>query len=132
MPGQASAVRKYKQTNKKPVSVKTKGRLTRSSKIVKEMYVLYLYKLLKQVHPDLGISSKAISILNSFVNALFEKIAAEAGRLSYYSVRESITSREVQTAVRILFPENMAKEAVLVGASQVDKYKKQTNTTIAL
>ena len=130
MPGKASAVKKLS----KPVSLRTKykGRLTRSSEMRKETFVLSLYKLLKQLHPDIGISSKAMSCMNSIVNALFEKIAAEAGRLSFYSVRYSITSREVQTAVRILFPVNMSKESVTVGTNAVNKYKSQTNTTIPL
>ena len=34
---------------------------------------IYIYKVLKQVHPDTGISSKAMSILNSFINDIFEK-----------------------------------------------------------
>merc|ERR1711962_1223364 len=46
----------------------------------KESYAIYIYKVLKQVHPDTGVSSKAMSIMNSFVNDLFERIAAEASR----------------------------------------------------
>ena len=42
----------------------------------KESYAIYIYKVLKQVHPDTGISSKAMSIMNSFVNDIFERIAA--------------------------------------------------------
>ena len=34
--------------------------------------------MLKQVHPDTGISNKAMAILNSFVNDIFERIAGEA------------------------------------------------------
>ena len=34
--------------------------------------------MLKQVHPDTGISNKAMAILNSFVNDIFERIATEA------------------------------------------------------
>ncbi len=30
----------------------------------KESYAIYIYKVLKQVHPDTGISSKAMSIMN--------------------------------------------------------------------
>ncbi|KAB7500255.1 histone H3.2, partial [Armadillidium nasatum] len=44
----------------------------------KESYIIYVYKVLKQVHPDTAISSKAMSIMNSFVNDIFERIAAEA------------------------------------------------------
>ncbi|CAF98839.1 unnamed protein product [Tetraodon nigroviridis] len=42
----------------------------------KESYAIYVYKVLKQVHPDTGISSKAMSIMNSFVNDIFERIAS--------------------------------------------------------
>ena len=37
-----------------------------------------LVSVLKQVHPDTGISNKAMAILNSFVNDIFERIATEA------------------------------------------------------
>ncbi|CAH1384787.1 unnamed protein product, partial [Tenebrio molitor] len=60
----------------------------------KESYAIYIYKVLKQVHPDTGISSKAMSIMNSFVNGIFERIAAEASRLAHYNKRSTITSRE--------------------------------------
>merc|ERR1712215_289515 len=70
----------------------------------KESYGIYIYKVLKQVHPDTGVSSKAMSIMNSFVNDLFERIAAEASRLAHYNKRSTITSREIRTAVRLLLP----------------------------
>ena len=38
----------------------------------------YVYKVLKQVHPDTGISNKAMLILNSFVNDIFERIGESA------------------------------------------------------
>ena len=53
----------------------------------KESYAIYIYKVLKQVHPDTGVSSKAMSIMNSFVNDLFERIAAEASKLTHYNNR---------------------------------------------
>jgi len=88
----------------------------------KESYGIYIYKVLKQVHPDTGISSKAMSIMNSFVNDIFERIAAEASRLSHYNKRSTITSREVQTAVRLLLPGELAKHAVSEGTKAVTKY----------
>merc|ERR1711910_102500 len=85
------------------------------SKKRKESYAIYIYKVLKQVHPDTGVSSKAMSIMNSFVNDLFERIAAEASRLAHYNKRSTITSREIQTAVRLLLPGELAKHAVSEG-----------------
>uniref|UniRef100_A0A3B3Q9S4 Histone H2B n=1 Tax=Paramormyrops kingsleyae TaxID=1676925 RepID=A0A3B3Q9S4_9TELE len=90
----------------------------------KESYAIYVYKVLKQVHPDTGISSKAMGIMNSFVNDIFERIAGEASRLAHYNKRSTITSREIQTAVRLLLPGELAKHAVSEGTKAVTKYTK--------
>ena len=88
----------------------------------KESYSIYIYKVLKQVHPDTGISSKGMSIMNSFVNDIFERIASEASRLGLYNKKNTISSREVQTAVRLLLPGELAKHAVSEGTKAVTKY----------
>ncbi|XP_074051340.1 histone H2B type 2-K1 [Macrotis lagotis] len=88
----------------------------------KETYSVYIYKVLKQVHPDIGISSRAMSIMNSLVNDIFERLAGEAARLAQYSGRTTLTSREVQTAVRLLLPGELAKHAVSEGTKAVTKY----------
>ena len=88
----------------------------------KESYSVYLYKVLKQVHPDTGISSKAMGIMNSFVNDLFQRIAGEASCLAHYNKRSTITSREIQTAVCLLLPGELAKHAVSEGTKAVTKY----------
>ena len=88
----------------------------------KESFSIYIYKVLKQVHPDTGVSSKAMSIMNSFVNDIFERIAAESSRLAHYNKRSTITSREIQTAVRLLLPGELAKHAVSEGTKAVTKY----------
>jgi histone H2B len=99
-----------------------KGDKKKGKKKRKESYAIYIYKVLKQVHPDTGISSKAMSIMNSFVNDIFERIAAEASRLAHYNKRSTITSREIQTAVRLLLPGELAKHAVSEGTKAVTKY----------
>merc|ERR1712055_1205952 len=88
----------------------------------RESYAIYIYKVLKQVHPDTGVSSKAMCIMNSFVNDIFERIAGEASRLAHYNKRTTITSREIQTAVRLLLPGELAKHAVSEGTKAVTKY----------
>jgi histone H2B len=56
---------------------------------------IYIFKVLKRVHPGTGISSKAMSIMNSFVSNIFQRIPAEASRLAHYNKRSTITSREI-------------------------------------
>jgi len=87
-----------------------------------ETFSVYIYRVLKQVHPETGISKKSMSILNSFVNDIFEKIASEASRLVRYNKRHTLSSREVQTAVRLLLPGELAKHAVSEGTKAVTKY----------
>ncbi|KAK9899085.1 histone-fold-containing protein [Cystobasidium minutum MCA 4210] len=87
-----------------------------------ETYSTYIYKVLKQVHPDTGISNKAMMILNSFVNDIFERIAGEASKLASYNKKSTISSREIQTAVRLILPGELAKHAISEGTKGVTKY----------
>ncbi|KAL0002713.1 hypothetical protein SO802_016494 [Lithocarpus litseifolius] len=87
-----------------------------------ETYKMYIFKVLKQVHPDIGISSKAMGIMNSFINDIFEKLASESSRLARYNKKPTITSREIQTAVRLVLPGELAKHAVSEGTKAVTKF----------
>ncbi|CAI9268541.1 unnamed protein product [Lactuca saligna] len=98
-----------------------KKKKKRSKKNV-ETYKIYIFKLLKQVHPDIGISSKAMGIMNSFINDIFEKLASESSKLARYNKKPTITSREIQTAVRLVFPGELAKHVVSEGTKAVTKF----------
>uniref|UniRef100_UPI00398F0D51 histone H2B-like n=1 Tax=Pristiophorus japonicus TaxID=55135 RepID=UPI00398F0D51 len=114
MPSKKGAKKVIKKTSPKG------GKKRRNSR--KESYAIYIYKVMKQVHPDTGISSKAMGIMNSFVNNIFERIAGEASRLAHYNKRRTISSREIQTAVRLLLPGELTKHAVSEGSKAVTKY----------
>ncbi|KAL1400501.1 hypothetical protein pipiens_007371 [Culex pipiens pipiens] len=127
----AAAVKKAGAGRSKKNIVKSGGlEKTKKRKSRKESYAIYIYKVLKQVHPDTGISSKAMSIMNSFVNDVFERISAEASRLVHYNKRQTVTSREIQTAVRLLLPGELAKHAVSEGTKAVTKYTSSRDYTI--
>ncbi|KAF7021136.1 hypothetical protein CFC21_034132 [Triticum aestivum] len=98
-----------------------KGGKKKAKKSV-ETYKIYIFKVLKQVHPDIGISSKAMSIMNSFINDIFEKLAGEAAKLARYNKKPTITSREIQTSVRLVLPGELAKHAVSEGTKAVTKF----------
>jgi histone H2B len=63
-----------------------------------------------------------MSIMNSFVNDVFERIIVESSKLSKYNQRNTVTSREIQTAVRLLLPGELAKHAVSEGTKAVAKF----------
>ena len=87
-----------------------------------ESYSSYIYKVLKQVHPDTGISKKGMSIMNSFINDIFDRLAGEAGKLARYNKKSTLSSREVQTAIRLILPGELAKHAVSEGTKAVTKF----------
>ncbi|CAM9683074.1 unnamed protein product [Ascophyllum nodosum] len=87
-----------------------------------ESYSSYIYKVLKQVHPDTGISKRGMSIMNSFINDVFERVAGESGKLTRYNKKATLSSREVQTAVRLMLPGELAKHAVSEGTKAVTKF----------
>ena len=111
-----------KTPSKKSAKAPKKAGAKKSNKKRTESYSSYIYKVLKQVHPDTGISKKGMSIMNSFVNDIFDRISTEAGRLVRYNKRGTLSSREIQTAVRLILPGELAKHAVSEGTKAVTKY----------
>ena len=78
-------------------------------------YAIYIYKVLKQVHPDLSISAKGMSIMDSFMMDIFDRIAAEAGNLVKINKKVTLGSLEVQNSVRLILRGELAKHAVNEG-----------------
>ncbi|XP_010850711.1 PREDICTED: histone H2B type 1-like [Bison bison bison] len=121
MPEPAKSAPAPKKGSKKAVTKAQKKDSKKCKRSRKESYSVYMYKVLKQVHPDTGISSKAMEIMNSFVNDIFERIAGEASHLAHYKC-STITSREIQTALRLLLPGELAKHTMSKGTKAVTKY----------
>ena len=91
-----------------------------------ESYSSYILKVLRQYHKETNISKKAMAIMNSFVNDIFERIAYQASKLSASNKRSTITSREIQTAVKLILPGELAKHAVSEATKAVSKYQGTT------
>ena len=87
----------------------------------KETFGVYIYKVLKQIHNDIGISKKSMSIMNSFINDVYEKIAIEASNLVRYNKKHTLSAREIQSAVKLLLPGELSKHAIIEGAKAVNK-----------
>jgi len=107
--------KKSAKAPKKAAGTKRKSKRT-------ESYSTYIYKVLKQVHPDTGISKKGMSVMNSFINDIFDRIGGEAGKLAKYNKKATLQSREIQTAVRLQLPGELAKHAVSEGTKAVTKF----------
>ncbi|KAG2451536.1 hypothetical protein HYH02_004134 [Chlamydomonas schloesseri] len=100
-PKAEKAAKKAKKEPAKKAAKEPKGDGEKKDKKKKksavETYKLYIYKVLKQV-------------------------ATEASKLSRYNKKPTVTSREIQTAVRLVLPGELAKHAVSEGTKAVTKF----------
>ncbi|XP_050559334.1 histone H2B-like [Spodoptera frugiperda] len=111
-----------KTSGKAAKKTRSKAQKTIIKATTETNYAAYVAKVLKQFHPDIGISGKAMSIMNSFLNDSFERIAGEASRLTQYSKRSTITAKDIQTSVRFLLSGDLAKQAEREGVEALAKY----------
>ena len=93
----------------------------KSNRKPKRTWSVYVSRSLKQVKSGMGMSGRTMKIMNSFVNDLFDRIATEAGALCRVNKKATLGSREVQTAVRLVLPAELAKHAMAEGTKAVAK-----------
>ena len=65
-----------------------------------------------QVHPDTGISSKDMGIMNSFVNNIYDRIATEAARFAHYKINHRLPRVPNHNQVACIVPGELAKHPV--------------------
>jgi histone H3/H4 len=124
--GGAGATSRHGTSSSSSSEMKRHGQARRRTKKPTETFNTYIYRVLKQVHPDMGISQKSMSIMNAFVHDIFERIAREASRLTSYNKLQTISSREIQTSVRLTLPGELAKHAISEGTKAVSKFRSST------
>lgn len=101
-----------KTPSKSPAAAGAGKKKSKRGKKRVESYSSYIFKVMKQIHPDTGISKLAMAIMNSFINDIFEKIATEAGRVVRKDKKLTLSAREIQTAVLLTFPGELARHAI--------------------
>tara|TARA_Y100000780_G_scaffold210142_1_gene208201 strand:+ start:154 stop:492 length:339 start_codon:yes stop_codon:yes gene_type:complete len=85
-------------------------------------YATYINRVLKGASKaKLTLSSKSMKIVNSLVLDFFERIAVESAALARSTKKRTLGSREVQTAVRLVLPAELAKHAMAEATRAVAK-----------
>jgi histone H2B len=90
---------------------------------------LHIHRVLKQVHPNQGISKVAMTIMNSFACDMFERLASESATLLKYTSAKTLSARALQTSVRLLLPGELSKHAISEGTKAVTKYTNATRSS---
>ena len=63
--------------------------------------------------------------MNSFIHDTFDRIGTEGSKLVRFNKRRTLSSREVQSAVKLILPGELARHAVSEGTKAVTKYIQQ-------
>jgi len=111
---------KMKKASDKSTPTSSENKKKRPKK--QETYDYYIFKVLKQIHQDSGISKRAMSIMNSFITDIFERLANEASVLSQRNKAKTILTRDIQTATRLLLPGELGKHALSEASNAVNRY----------
>lgn len=82
----------------------------------------YIFKVLKQVHPEIGMSNKGMATMESYVADVRGRIMLEANRLVRYNGKTTLGAREIQTAARLVIPGELGKHAISEGTKAVTKF----------
>merc|ERR1712034_248107 len=89
----------------------------------KETYNTYIFRVLKQVHPDLRISSKAISIVDALCKDVEGRMQKEMRSLCNIVSTRTCNSRQAMAATRLVLPGELGKHAVQEGSKALAKMK---------
>jgi histone H2B len=87
----------------------------------------YLFRVLKTTQPEQGISRNAMGQLNQIIADQFENVMNEARKLMIFTKKQTLTSKEIESAVKLLFPGELGKHAVTQGRLAIAKYAENSN-----
>ena len=80
--------------------------------------------------PDIGTNTCANPVTDAsaprpsnFITDTFEKVATEAGKLCKINKRDTLSSRDVQSAIRLVLPGELSKHAVSEGTKAMTKFQ---------
>ena len=123
MPSKTSSIKKPVQVTpiKQPQLNEAKVKQMKKKKHY-DNYSIYIFRLLRTIHPQIGISKKGMEVMNSFVVDVFERLALEASKLVRYFKKGTLSSREMQTAVRLILPGELSKHALTEGTKAITKF----------
>ena len=92
-----------------------KGDANKKHKPVHLSYGTYINRLLKNSHPEMGVTKNGMKVLNSFVLDIADRLATEASTLSKYHKQKTVSSFHLIGAVKLVLPPEIAQNAIEEG-----------------
>mmetsp|Transcript_13650 Transcript_13650/g.25740 ORF Transcript_13650/g.25740 Transcript_13650/m.25740 type:complete len:301 (-) Transcript_13650:801-1703(-) len=71
-------------------------------------FKLYINRMLKRIHPEVGISKAGLASVNTFLNDVFDSLCTESGKIVRAAKKRTLSDNEVQQAIQRVFPSSLA------------------------
>lgn len=88
-----------------------------------ETFNLYIYKVLKQINPEMGVTVLSMKILNSLIEDIFYRLALESSYLVKIGGGNTLDTRCMETAAKlVLIGEQLRKHGLIEARKAINKY----------
>lgn len=86
-------------------------------------FYTYIYRVLKKVYPDIGLSGSALPAMNNLVWITIEKIMFGVNQIMFRTGKKTIGAQEIKSATRLVLREDLMTNAIKKAEEAVKKYK---------
>ena len=111
---------------KKALEENGKSKRTKGSKSGKTVdgfkFSVYVLKTLNHIHPDMGLSGDAGACMVNIVKINISKIMSAVNQLILRTGAKTITARDIEAAVTLMLPGELAKQSKSQATAAVAKY----------
>ncbi|CAD5120696.1 unnamed protein product [Dimorphilus gyrociliatus] len=114
-----------KKVNKRMAKTKAETSKSKSKKPKRYLHLndvnfrSSIKKTLKTLHPDMGISSEALAILDEILKSIFHRVAMEARDLKSLKQRKTMTVEDIRAAIVLIFRGQLGSHAVYHGDAAI-------------
>jgi len=99
-----------------------KGKKPTETKDNVPSFDVYLHKLMEEHHSGLQINKQAVEWLNRFILNVLAETGRQCVLLAEHGRHKGVTSRDVQTMVRISYESQLARSCIASGTKAVTKF----------
>lgn len=87
-------------------------------------FKIYIDKLLKKVFPANGVTGSSLVCLDNVIKIVIEKIMKGVNQISLHTKKKTINYQDIQYAVNLFLPDEMAKKADAYALASLETYNK--------
>ncbi len=91
-------------------------------------FAIYIAKVLKSVHPDASISTKAVTQLNDFLHVIALGLSEQAHVLAKNNGRLTVTGREIEVVIDTTFDKTLFNSAKSEGTRAITEWEASFET----